>query len=415
VFALHCWKTFQAKNTHHTNNLRDMGFNGVRIFLDLAYLPQGVTLYSISAHWQAYIDSFVKSKPDNMTPWTFEDFEKPFWAADPNDSFKDNLDMCKDLNWLPVICIGYREEPVESYTWINRSPEGGQIAWLKRFAQELAIYLKNVYQFTRCDMEVWNEPNEAMTAFKYETVATNMCQGWKTGAPEYKTHVFGCDIRHQDYLDVILQSEVLLKYVDYISPHILTYEEWPMLDGTYNKIKSVGKKMSLLEISPLDNMSRMLNTVGKCDMYGLLLGIRNSNIGTAFDITDLLVYDFDNPSHFIAIAIDKMTWLRNFNLKYANETLPEDEMIKLEKYYYRLKVTYNRDPQHVGVKMIQDCLGLKTDGVFGLKTENSVRAYQLSKGLPEDGIVGPETFKALIADYPRIYDEMIYNVAIGFW
>ena len=92
----------------------------------------------------------------------------------------------------------------------------------------------------------------------------------------------------------------------------------------------------------------------------------------------------------------------------------------LEKYYYRLKATFNRDPNKVGVKFIQSCMGLVTDGDFGLKTDGAVKAYQISKGLnnfgdKDLGIVGPLTFTALIADFPRLYDEMNYRVQIGEW
>ena len=39
--------------------------------------------------------------------------------------------------------------------------------------------------------------------------------------------------------------------------------------------------------------------------------------------------------------------------------------------------------------------GLQPDGAFGLKTDSAVRAFQRSKGLKADGIVGPLTAKAL--------------------
>jgi peptidoglycan hydrolase-like protein with peptidoglycan-binding domain len=39
---------------------------------------------------------------------------------------------------------------------------------------------------------------------------------------------------------------------------------------------------------------------------------------------------------------------------------------------------------------------LAIDGVFGLKTKNAVIAFQKSKGLVQDGIVGPKTWAALL-------------------
>lgn len=47
------------------------------------------------------------------------------------------------------------------------------------------------------------------------------------------------------------------------------------------------------------------------------------------------------------------------------------------------------------VKQIQQALGLKSDGIFGSKTENAVKKYQKENGLYPDGIVGEKTLKAL--------------------
>ncbi|MBG0561041.1 peptidoglycan-binding protein [Actinoplanes sp. NEAU-A11] len=38
------------------------------------------------------------------------------------------------------------------------------------------------------------------------------------------------------------------------------------------------------------------------------------------------------------------------------------------------------------------------DGIFGAQTGAAVRAYQLTKNLVEDGVVGPETWRALIVE-----------------
>ena len=52
---------------------------------------------------------------------------------------------------------------------------------------------------------------------------------------------------------------------------------------------------------------------------------------------------------------------------------------------------------------IQRVLGLKQDGLFGSKTESSVKAFQKAYGgLAVDGIVGAKTWKALFgADFPN--------------
>ena len=38
------------------------------------------------------------------------------------------------------------------------------------------------------------------------------------------------------------------------------------------------------------------------------------------------------------------------------------------------------------------------DGVFGAQTGDAVRAYQRAKDLPEDGVVGPQTWQALVVE-----------------
>ena len=44
------------------------------------------------------------------------------------------------------------------------------------------------------------------------------------------------------------------------------------------------------------------------------------------------------------------------------------------------------------VKKLQEKLGLKADGVFGLKTEKAVKDWQRDHGLIPDGIVGTATW-----------------------
>ena len=49
----------------------------------------------------------------------------------------------------------------------------------------------------------------------------------------------------------------------------------------------------------------------------------------------------------------------------------------------------------VGVKLLQRFLKLNDDGIFGPITENAVMAFQKSKDLVIDGIVGPKTWAAM--------------------
>ena len=48
------------------------------------------------------------------------------------------------------------------------------------------------------------------------------------------------------------------------------------------------------------------------------------------------------------------------------------------------------------VKILQKALGdLTVDGDFGVKTEAAVKAFQKSKGLTADGIIGCNTWRSL--------------------
>ena len=48
------------------------------------------------------------------------------------------------------------------------------------------------------------------------------------------------------------------------------------------------------------------------------------------------------------------------------------------------------------VRLIQSLVGADADGIFGDKTLDAVKAYQAKRGLAVDGIVGVETWKALL-------------------
>lgn len=50
------------------------------------------------------------------------------------------------------------------------------------------------------------------------------------------------------------------------------------------------------------------------------------------------------------------------------------------------------------VKTIQTLVGASNDGIFGSKTKAKVKAFQKSKGLAQDGVVGKNTWKALTGD-----------------
>ncbi len=60
------------------------------------------------------------------------------------------------------------------------------------------------------------------------------------------------------------------------------------------------------------------------------------------------------------------------------------------------KTTIRKGATGAAVSALQKALGLKVDGVFGLSTENAVKAFQTRRNLPANGVVGPTTWTALM-------------------
>ena len=58
-------------------------------------------------------------------------------------------------------------------------------------------------------------------------------------------------------------------------------------------------------------------------------------------------------------------------------------------------MVYKKGSRGDKVKQIQLALGLKSDGIFGIQTENAVKKFQKENGLFPDGIVGKKTLNAL--------------------
>jgi len=308
-----CWKTFLAGNSNHVNNLLDMKFNALRIFFNLADVPQkaGLSENSSSSEWQSYINHVYMFMPDGKREWTWDGKTGIF---DVREDFKAAIEFCKKYNWLPIICIGHIEE---RNSWIGKAPSQDKWLWLRRFAKEFAIYLNKKYGFKECDLEVWNEPNEFMEVNHYCNVAVNMAIGWKSGVSAWKVHVGGVDLSNEAYINGIINNTMLQPKIDYISPHILKASEWDgtLIDKTYTKVTNAGKKLAFLEISPLGKMDRMNKLVGKCDGYCMLLPIRSDKFGTATEFDDILIYEYNNPNKIWVTSQAKKDFITQFNIR----------------------------------------------------------------------------------------------------
>jgi N-acetylmuramoyl-L-alanine amidase len=63
------------------------------------------------------------------------------------------------------------------------------------------------------------------------------------------------------------------------------------------------------------------------------------------------------------------------------------------------------------VKKVQKIVGAEVDGVYGLNTMNKVTKFQKSHNLITDGIVGPNTWDALLAPPPPPFYDCVVNEA----
>ena len=262
----------------------------------------------------------------------------------------------------------------------------------------------------------------------YCDLALNMAIGWKSAMPYWKVHVGGVNIAQQDYINEILSNTMLMRYVDYICPHILTFAEWDgdLINTTYNNVKANGKKLSILEMSPvtqindnppLGKISRMNKLVGKADMYGIVLMIRNSLVGTTTDIDDIFIWQWGNPNNISCTAKEKRDWITNFNTRnYTDYEIEKETDMILDKIY-------QNGSRSIGVTFIQKVLNydididlipkLVVDGWFGNKTKAAVKLYQKNFNLKETGIVDEITFKSMIFGNQNLFDELVYDCAVG--
>ena len=62
--------------------------------------------------------------------------------------------------------------------------------------------------------------------------------------------------------------------------------------------------------------------------------------------------------------------------------------------------TYRFGSTGDGVRLVQALLDMeKADGIYGSRTVSAVKAFQKSAGLQADGVVGRDTWAALITKY----------------
>ena len=125
------------------------------------------------------------------------------------------------------------------------------------------------------------------------------------------------------------------------------------------------------------------------------------------------------PYSFKVNGIVRSKYWNNW-LGIINSKAPIPNIIEVEDDM-KLDKLYRMGSRGIGVKFIQKILNadikpeplLVEDGIWGLNTANVVKQYQTFYGLLVDGIVGPQTMKSMILEYPEIWNEICYEYAIG--
>lgn len=72
-----------------------------------------------------------------------------------------------------------------------------------------------------------------------------------------------------------------------------------------------------------------------------------------------------------------------------------EEVGKANKHAYPGHLIKRGSSDSKNVKLVQAKVGVVTDGIFGRKTEEAVKAFQQRNGLAADGIVGPKTWSVM--------------------
>jgi peptidoglycan hydrolase-like protein with peptidoglycan-binding domain len=130
---------------------------------------------------------------------------------------------------------------------------------------------------------------------------------------------------------------------------------------------------------------------------------------------DFLCFKIDGQFRSSAAQNNYNKWVGLMNSKAPIPNIVvEDDDMKLDKLY-------RTGSRGIGVKFIQMVVNIEMeidpplveDGIWGAKTEDAVKAYQIERDLAVDGIVGSITMKSMISDYPEIWDEIEYEYAIG--
>jgi hypothetical protein len=408
-----CWQTFNCKDIRQTSVLVNSKFKMLRIFIDMANLWYAEPT-------QEYINSFMNTV-DGLSRWTYENKPGLFQS---NSIVRDSFDFCLKNGWLPIVCMGYREE--QPHNWLGRNPSEDKWNWLGKFSKAFAQYLENM-GFKRADVEIWNEPTKCLGWDIYSKIAYIMGKNWKSVNPNYKLHIFADDSFRTGYLRDLFNNVDLIRITDYIPIHVGVGTEQKEWDD--NQIKIVKQiiskyphlKLAVTEMSPNGKWGHMEQLIDYgVSMYGLFWAIRKQEVGTAFVIDD--IWHIKPDGSVICSSNEKRDFLTNFNSKYYKPytIIPVEEDMEFFKNKTELKL----GSKGMDVKFIQkvcnkeQCsnvpITLVIDGRWGVLTDNAVRDLNTFYGFAVNPrIIDKKRFNFYIDKHPNILDQVQVSYYMG--
>ena len=161
--------------------------------------------------------------------------------------------------------------------------------------------------------------------------------------------------------------------------------------STYNAFKRAGKvssvpKLGCLVIFTFSHMARVVE-----------IDEKNKKFTTIEGNTSAKTYDRNG-----GMVAKKTYSFNDKNIKgfciinYDTESSQPKPTNSTKKVSDTKMPTIKKGSKGKAVEIVQVILDLSVDGDFGTKTHNAVVAFQKKKGLTQDGIVGANTWKALL-------------------
>lgn len=187
-------------------------------------------------------------------------------------------------------------------------------------------------------------------------------------------------------------------------------------DGVPLRLGSVGENVRVIQLQ-LNRIAKNYPLIPKIAAADGVFGEDTQNAVRAFQ----QIFNLNQDG-----VVGKSTWYRIKRVYFAVKRLSElfSEGISITDAQRQYPRQLSRGSTGIPVRTLQFYLRIlsnfiptmpfvEEDGIYGQKTENTVKAFQNYVGLEADGIVGSSTWNALIGEYDNIESALRneYNIA----